>query len=217
MPFNFENTRDAAEANIIILENNNWDVGKLLSQQSRTVMHPGTEFRPVEQLKKLLGQHKDWKKIKDIITKGAAYGFDVKKDYKEETRIADLHSSIKRGNNKSALDPTHKEFIQKNYNKEVKKGWMLPIPKEAVHKIKGAGLIPIGIAKQFTINKEGKRVQKKQLTHDCSNVQESGNSVNNTVDRDLLEECIYKFCLLRLLHHTQLLCIQNPNTRILIK
>ena len=47
-------------------------------------------------------------------------------------------------------------------------------------------------------------------------MQESGNSVNNMVDRDLLQECIYGFCMLRLLHHIQILRIQNPNTRILI-
>ena len=48
------------------------------------------------------------------------------------------------------------------------------------------------------------------------NVRESGNSVNNMVDRDLLEECIYRFCLLRLFHHIQIFQIQNPNTRIFI-
>ena len=122
MPFHFENTREAAEANAKILETNNWDVGAVLSQQKRTVMHPGTEFRPVEHLKKLLGQHKDWKKFKDIITKGAAYGLDAKKKYNEDTRISDLIYSIERGNNKSALNPEHNKFIQKNYDKEVKKG-----------------------------------------------------------------------------------------------
>ena len=82
---------------------------------------------------------------------------------------------------------------------------MLPIPKEAVHKINGAGVIPIGIAKQFTVNKNGKHIEKKRLMYDCSNVRESGNSVNNMVDKDLLEECNYGFCLLPLLHHIHIL------------
>ena len=168
LPFIFENMREAAKANAKTLQKNNWDVGEVLSQYIRTVMHPGIEFRPVEQLKKLLGQHKDWTKFKDIITKGAAYGFDEKKKYNKETRIANLHTSIKRGNNKSALDPAQEDFIRKNYQKEVTKGWMLPIPKEEVQKIKGAGVIPIGIAKQFTINKNVERVKKKRLMHDCS-------------------------------------------------
>ena len=48
MPLKFKNTREAAEANALILEENNWDVGAVIAKQKRTVMHPGTEFRPVE-------------------------------------------------------------------------------------------------------------------------------------------------------------------------
>ena len=77
-------------------------------------------------------------------------------------------------------------------------------------------MIPIGIAKQFTINDQGEWIEKRRLTHDCSNIRESGHSVNNMVDEELLEECIYGFCLLRILHNIQGMRLRHPNEKIFI-
>ena len=99
-------------------------------------------------------------------------------------RFKDLPASIKRDNNKSALDLEHHDFIKDNYTKEVNRGWMIKIPKGEIIKLKGCRVIPIGIAKQFTINDKGERIEKHHLTHDCSNIRESGRLVNNMVDGD---------------------------------
>ena len=104
--------------------------------------------------------HKDWSKFKKILTKGVEYGFKQDLIYTEKQRIKDLTASLERGNNKSALETEHCKFITENYSKEVSKGWMIPIPKREIPNLKGSGVIPIGIAKQFTINDQGERIEK---------------------------------------------------------
>ena len=52
--------------------------------------------------------------------------------------------------------------------------------------------------------------------HNCSNIQESGHSVNNMVDEELLEECIYGFCLLQILHKTYAMRLTHPTEKIYI-
>ena len=148
--------------------------------------------------------------MKKILRRGVEYG--LKKDliYIEDQRIKDLKASLERGNNKSALKKEHLEFIKENYSKEVSKGWMIPIPKRAIPNLKGCGVIPIGIAKQFTVNDKGERIEKRCLMHNCSNIRESGYSVNNMVNEELLEECIYGFCLLQILHNIQAMRLRHP-------
>ena len=93
---------------------------------------------------------------------------------------------------------------------------MLPILKETVQRIQGGGVIPIGITTQHTVNEKGHRIEKYRLTHDCSNVQDSGWSVNNMVDEELLEPCIYEHCLWRLLHHAHELRLENKQNKIYV-
>ena len=62
---------------------------------------------------------------------------------------------IDRGNQKSATTPDVEPTLLKNYIKEVKHGWILPITLESVAKIKGAGVIPIGVAQQQSIDEKG--------------------------------------------------------------
>ena len=65
---------------------------------------------------------------------------------------------IKKGNHKSAEIPQiNAQTLQKNYTKEVERGWMLPIPKSCLKKLKGAAVIPVGVATQFTIDDKGNR------------------------------------------------------------
>ena len=47
-------------------------------------------------------------------------------------------------------------------------GWMISFLKDDLINIKGAGVIPIGINKQFTIDEKEKQIFKRWLTHDAS-------------------------------------------------
>ena len=62
LPFIFKNTSEAATHNAKILEEHDYDLGKVLEKYNNAVFHPGTEFGPVKSLEKLLGRHKDWPK-----------------------------------------------------------------------------------------------------------------------------------------------------------
>ena len=62
---------------------------------------------------------------------------------------------IKGGNHKSASNVENEPPFLKNYTKEVRHGWMLPVTIESLRKIKGAAVIPIGVAQQSSINEIG--------------------------------------------------------------
>jgi hypothetical protein len=44
----------------------------------------------------------------------------------------------------------------------------MPIPKLAVHKLKGVMVQPAGVTSQFTILENGSRTKKQRLTHDLT-------------------------------------------------
>ena len=186
-----------------------------MSAVQNTILQPGAEFRPLRDLEPLFHHHIDWEKFVTLCTVGAEYCFKDNLEYSEERRLDDLRHAIERGNNKSALDPEDAPFIQKNQTKEVEKGWMIPIRKDSVLKIPGAGVIPLGIAEQITIDAQGNRIPKKRFTHDLSRPMKSGMSVNNMIDDDKLDPCLFGHCLLRLLHRIQKLRLRHGWTPIL--
>ena len=87
-------------------------------------MDSGSEFRTANSLEPLLSEHKHWPATKQIITIGVTYDLDK---MSEENRLDDLKHMMARGNHKSASDPINEPTLLKNYEKEVKYGWMLPV------------------------------------------------------------------------------------------
>ena len=99
-----------------------------------------------------------------IISEGVLYPL---RTTTEAVRKADITHMISRENHKSTTAPQNEPTLLKNYNKEVNRGWMLPITIESVSKIKGAGVIPVGCVTQFFINEDGNRYTKRRTTHDA--------------------------------------------------
>ena len=66
--------------------------------------------------------------MKKIILNGASYPIPVSKDnVSSRSQQSDLIGAIKLENNKSeSKTQEDKDFIIKNYRKEVSKGWMIP-------------------------------------------------------------------------------------------
>lgn len=215
-PFQFKNTRCAARHNCKILANHNWDMHKVLNAFPDTCLQAGSEFRPIEDLEPLFKYHVDFQKLKTICTEGAKYSFKHDLIYSDDTRRSDLLAAIKKGNNKSAQNQEDNSTLQAHYAKEVKHGWMIPFLKEDVTKIIGAGVIPIGFATQMTIDANGQRIQKRRTTHDLSRPMKSGESFNSMVDDDLLDPCLFGFCLLRYLHHIHEMRSRHPVTCIFL-
>ena len=133
----------------------------------------------------------------------------------EQTRLADLQAMIARGNHKSsALIST--ESLKSKYNKEVDRGWMIPLPIPFLLKLKHASVIPLGVAFQKTINDAGDIVDKERLTHDLSFPTPSGFSVNDCSEESILIECVYGQCLRRVLHTIHTLRLQYPGRKIFL-
>ena len=107
---------------------------------------------------------------------------------------------MERGNHQSALSSEKAPTLIKNYQKEVDRGWIVTITKGIVPHLPGAGVIPVGVATQWTIDEKGHRIVKRRTTHDASFRPMGGLSINYRMDRAVLDDCFFGHCLLRLLH-----------------
>ena len=59
---------------------------------------------------------------------------------------------ILRGNHKSSLSELNSSALDKSINKEIDHIWSLPITIESLQNISNAGVVPLGVAEQFSIN-----------------------------------------------------------------
>ena len=197
-----------------VFRRNDFDYTRVVTSNPNSIITPGIEFRHMETLHRIWKHHKDWDLIREIIFKGVDY--PCKSAPSEEERLSDLEFMIKRGNHPSTLGEENSEAILKNYGKEVNKGWMIPISLDTVRKLKGARVIPVGVAQQWSIDKEGNRTIKRRLTHDCTFPPPSGHSINNDIDEELIDDCMYGQCFRRILHGIHAQRRRHPKKKILI-
>ena len=73
---------------------------------------------------------------------------------------------ILRGNHKSSHSVLNLDALEKSISKEIDHGWALPLTNESLQKIKNAGVVPLGVAEQFSIDEEGERYIKRHMTRD---------------------------------------------------
>ena len=121
---------------------------------------------------------------------------------------------MKRENHQSASDPDNEPTLLESYEKEVTHGWMLPVTPECITKIKGASVIPVGVATQFTIDVNGDRKVKRRTTHDASFSALNSTLINDRMHRDLLINCFYGHCLICILHTVHRMRFTIPQVRI---
>ena len=210
--FIFENTREAAKFNTKLIKHSNYDFVQACTKQKDSILYPGTEFRKVTHLEQLLSKHEDWIELKSIIQNGCDYKMSPQVD--EKTRQSDLSAMIKRGNHKSASSKNAKLILQKAFDKEISRGYLLPITLESTSKIKNLSVIPMGIAHQLSIDEKGNRIPKSRVTHDASFPSPSGDSVNSKVIDELLVDCIYGQCLRRVIHNLHQMRYTYPEKKI---
>ena len=97
----------------------------------------------------------------------------------------DFIENIRRGNYQPSSQSSEEiTFVERQYNKEINKGLIIPLPMEVLHKMKNVSVIPVGVVSQFTINEEGETIKKMRLTHDCSWEGTSSYSVNNRINEE---------------------------------
>ena len=109
--------------------------------------------------------------------------------------------------------------MSKLLDKDVVHGFTIPLPITTVRLIPNAGIQPLGLASQWTINENGERVIKYRLTQDLTFFSsESGPpmSINKRIDMTAYTEMIYGWCLPRIIHFVVALRWRNPYARILV-
>ena len=161
--FSFRRTHVAAVRNSKILTAFKGDLGAAIAAQKYSSVNYGSEFRNITSLAKIFLYHKDKTKIISIIQKG--YGYHLG-PIEEETQISDLDAMILRGNHKSSNSVLNSAALDKSISKDIDHGWALTLTIESLQKIKNAGVVPLGVAEQFSINEKLELNIKICVTHD---------------------------------------------------
>jgi hypothetical protein len=211
--FRFDLEEDSLEANGRLLEASGFDFQSLLGTQKGTTAWHGSEFRPMTQVKSVLGDHPILEYLDEVFTSGMEYRYLW--EISEEERVAELEAQIQRGNHKSATEEI--EVVQKLLAREVHFGFSLPFKAELVTQIKGAAVQPCGLAAQFGLLADGTRKVKKRLTHDLTHYITGWKcSVNERIDMSRYPEMFYGWCLLRTIHFIVCLRATFPGEKIFI-
>jgi hypothetical protein len=158
-PFQFDMTPKAREHNTKILEECDYDLEKVIQQNTGSTISHGSEFRDEETLRAILGNHPYYNDFKPFLSQGVDFVFT--EEITEEVRVEELEANLERGNQQE-------ETLSKLLAKDVKHGFAVPLCKGAVRSIPGAMVQPCGITSQFTLEPNGSRAVKKRLTHDMS-------------------------------------------------
>ncbi|KAI2505693.1 hypothetical protein MHU86_8752 [Fragilaria crotonensis] len=211
--FRFEWTPAATAHNLGILRRFQFDWCAALAAQPFSTLTPGSEFRPADVLAPLLSRHPLWPRFRERITAGADFPLLPITDTDRRT---DVVAALARGNHKSARG--HEAKLLDMLRDEVRRGWQLPLPREAALELPNCEVAPLGITEQHTIDEDGNRVPKLRLTHDQSFNMTRGakRSVNDRVDVSQLTPARFGRALSRLLHSVCFLRRRFPQERLLL-
>ena len=211
--FFFEWTPAAATHNLAVLRRYGVDLRTALAAQLFSTLSPGSEFRPARLLAPLLSRHPLWAVFAERITAGAEFPLV---DIPDAARLEDVTATLARGNHKSSRG--HETKLLEMLKDEMKRGWQLPLPKEAALELPHCEVAPLGMVVQATIGANGTKETKLRLTHDQSFNATRGmrRSVNDRVVAERLTPARFGRALLRFLHYACKLRRQFPNERLLI-
>lgn len=215
-PMTFQFSAEAALKNSIVLSDFGFSIETMLSSIPFTSLHPGSEFRKLNNILPLIELHDHGPKIALYIRSGISYAFAENPPFSDEERELDIQEAlINNINNKSAV--INELICEKAFKKEVERGWSFVLPLSVAKILKDKiNFIPLGTASQWTIDDKGNPKQKYRLTQDCSRLRKSGKSINSCMDPEVESECYFGGCLNRMLIRILFLRQKHPNKAILI-
>jgi len=215
-PFKFKASAEAADYNGKLLARAGFDVGRVLDANGQSTLGYGCEFRSPDQLQPLLGRHRNFALLRDLLTEGMSYYY--KAELSEAERVEELDALLARGNHKSATEAG--KHVTALLEKDVTHGFSVPIPIDIIRLIPGAAVQPLGMVVQQTLDEKGEPKVKRRLTQDLSF---SSNphpapprSINKRVDMAMYPEMVFGWCLPRILHFVASLRWHQPQRKILI-
>ncbi len=212
-PIHFDISPEHLVSNTQLLEHADYDITRLLAQHQHTTLGFGSEFRPIEQLRRVIGNHPHFGELVSILENGMSYRYSH--EISEEARKCEVQAMLLRGNHKSAEDES--EQAKRLLLKDVHHGFSLPVLPNIVSKIPGAMVQPLGLAKQYSLDAEGTRVPKYRLTQDLSfSLTDENLSVNSRINMGSYVDMIYGWCINRVVHFMVALRAAHPTTKIFI-
>lgn len=193
--FKFAYSTQAAEHNWNLLQQYG-NLGEALEADKNSLLGYGSEFRNEACLEPLFNKYPLWPRMQKILQRGISYPLSP---LSTEQRAKDLADGLNFGNHKGVT--IHKKFFNKLIQSKVLQGYSLLLPLHAATEIKDALIAPHNVVEQYTITATGEIVEKLRMTHNQSKVFSSGTSVNSRVNKDTLQDCMYGFCITRLIHY----------------
>jgi len=189
--------------NTLFLASCQWDMGTVYSRHRGTTAYHGAEFRPSDQLIKVIGQHPNFRYLIKMLRDGFDYG--LVKDLTEEERSQEVEAQLERGNHKSATQ--NLEDVQKLLEGDVRHGFVIPFLASKVRRLKGVMVQRGGMVRQLSLKEDGIRKPKDRFTHDLSfSITDPEASINLTDHPDM----VYGWCFLRLVHFIVALQFRHP-------
>ena len=209
----FQASAEAALHNWEMLRKKGNSLPRLLLEQPFSVMTPGSEFRSVKQLEKLLASHPLWERWEVGLSHGVTYPLEP---YSENEMKLDLAAQLERGNHQSAKACLG--VLDKLNAEDVEHGYSFCLPVEALHDIEKSAVAPHGVVHQGTINELGQLITKDRPTHDQSfAARPGGKSINDRCVMELLTPCMFGHALLRIIHFILHLRTRFPQKRIFLQ
>jgi hypothetical protein len=211
----FEVSMEAAQHNADLLRHHECNIARFLDGQRGATLDFGSEFRPAQRLRPLLGGHPNFDELEEVITNGMPYRYVV--ELEEEQTSKEVSAQIQRGNHKPAQ--ANPEQVGMLLAKDVAHGFAMVVPTDVVPLIPGAMVQPTGLAEQWVLDNNGKRKVKYRITQDLTyaeTAKEEPISVNSRIDMKAYPEMIYGWCLPRIIHFIVALRLAWPGKSILI-
>ena len=209
----FSTSRDALLANTNLLKDCNWDMCEFFKKHENTTAGRGSEFRPVSQLKPIVGRHKNFGFLQRMLEDGFEYF--LTRSLSEDERKAEFEAQWDRGNHQSAVSSEGE--VRGLLEGDVTHGFALPILAACLGSVRGVLLQPGGMVRQMSLKADGTRKLKTRFTHDLSfAITAEDASVNARVEMGRYPDMIYGWCLSRILHYLACLRFRNPGIRIFI-
>jgi hypothetical protein len=154
-PVSFDLSKEAVLHNTELLSDSNLSMESLLMKHQDTTLGFGSEFRPLDQLELVLGQHPNFPFFADVLANGMSHHFT--EELSDEQRRAEVDAMILRGDHKSVQQES--EAVRKLLEKDVLQGFSsLPVSPDIVPDIANAMVQPAGVVKQFSLTEDGSRV-----------------------------------------------------------
>ena len=184
LPWKLQRNQESAIYNSMLIQKENFNINAVIQSHPYSVHHTGYEFRNPSILEPFLQYHPRWSRLKEFIANGVSYHPE---EISDTDRLQDIKFMLDRGNHPSASKKPGDSELSKAYDKETKYGWLIPISPSIIECIPDACVTPLGVASQTTLNDHNEVVPKYRVIHDCTFSGPSNKSINERIDKDLLE------------------------------